>query len=97
MNTEIVFEWDEEKRQRILAERGLDIVILAPILLDDPNVVIKQDIRRNYPEDRFLAWGLVDGTRLCLCFTPRNDKIHLITIFKMHKKQWEKHYGRKIS
>jgi uncharacterized DUF497 family protein len=55
MNTEIVFEWDEEKRQRILAERGLDIVILASIMLDDPNVVIKQDIRRNYSEDRFLA------------------------------------------
>jgi len=24
----------------------------------------------------------------------RNGKIHLITIYKMHKKQWEKHYEK---
>ena len=88
------FEWYEGKRQEVLATRKLDMVILAPKVFADPNVVIERDNRRDYGEERYLAYALVEGTRLCLCFTLRGEKIHLITIFKMHKKQWEKHYGK---
>jgi uncharacterized DUF497 family protein len=58
------------------------------------NVVIEPDNRQDYGEDRFLAYGMVEGERLCLCFTLRKEKVHLITILKMHKKQWGKHYGK---
>ena len=91
---EVVYEWFEAKRQKILATRKLDIVVLAPKVFADPNVIIERDNRRNYGEERFLAYALVDGTRICLCFTPRNEKILLITVFKMHKKPWEAHYGK---
>jgi len=90
----VEYEWFEGKRQEILATRGIDIVITGPQILADPNVVIEQDNRQNYGEERFLAYGMVEGERLCLCFTLREGKIHLITVFKMHKNQWEKHYGK---
>ena len=93
-NVELVYEWSEVKRQKILATRKLDMVILAPKVFADPNVMIEQDNRHNYGEERFLAYALVEGTRICLCFTPRNGKIHLITVFKMHKKAWEAHYEK---
>ena len=88
------YSWDPKKRELNLRERGLDFVSLVDDILNDPNVVIEHDNRREYDEARFLAYALVDGERLCLCFALREEKIHLITIFKMHKKQWETHYGK---
>jgi len=88
------YSWNPKKREQNIKERGLDFVLLADEIFADPNVVIEPDSRDRYGEGRFLAYALVEGTRLCLCFTPRADKIHLITVFKMHKKQWEAHYGK---
>jgi uncharacterized protein len=91
---EMEYEWFESKRQEVLSSRGIDIVIAGPKVFADPNVVIEPDNRQDYGEERFLAYGMVEGERLCLCFTLRGEKVHLITIFKMHKKQWGKHYGK---
>ena len=88
------YSWNPEKREQNIRERGLDFVLLADDIFNDPDVVIRPDIRSGYGEDRFLAYSLVEGKRLCLCFAPREDKIHLITIFKMHKRQWEICYGK---
>jgi len=89
------YSWDPKKRELNLKERGLDFVPLADEILSDPNVVIEIDPKPNTAgEERFLAFGLVDGNRLCLCFTPRDDKLHLITIFKVHEKLWRKHYEK---
>ena len=93
---ELVFQWDEVKRQENIRKRGLDITILAPKVFSDPNACIEQDLRKNYGEDRYLIYGMVYNIKLCICFTLREkDIIWLITIFKIHKKNWEKHYGKK--
>ncbi|GBU25321.1 hypothetical protein R83H12_01964 [Fibrobacteria bacterium R8-3-H12] len=88
------YSWNPEKREQNIKERGLDIVYLAPKIFADPNLVVKQDFREDYNEERFLAFAFVDDLRLCLCYTLREDKAHLITIFKMHKKDWEEQYGK---
>jgi len=88
------YSWDPKKREQNIKERGLDILYLAPKVFADPNLVVKQDVREDYSEDRYVAFAFVDDLRLCLCYTLRKDKIHLITIFKMHKKEWEAHYGK---
>jgi len=92
---EIRFIWDEGKRKENIKKRGFDIAILAPKVFRDPNAEIEPDLRKDYGEDRYLIYGLADDLRLCICFTPRDDAIWLITIFKLHKKDWEKHYGKK--
>jgi uncharacterized DUF497 family protein len=90
----LVFEWDPKKRQKIINERDLDIVILAPELLASPSTKFFLDKRKNYREERWLAFGIVDELRLCLCFTLRNDIVRLITIYKVNSKDWEKNYGK---
>jgi len=91
-DNDLNFEWDEKKRQKIIEERGLDIVVLAPLVFADPNLVIKQDNRCDYKEERFLAYEIAEGLRLCVCFSFREKLIRLITIFKLNKKDWGKHY-----
>ena len=95
MKSEIKFRWDESKRKENIEKRGLDIVILAPKVFEDPDAEIQLDIRKDYGEDRYLIYGMADDLRLCICFTIRDDVIWLITIYKIHKKNWEKHYGKK--
>jgi uncharacterized DUF497 family protein len=97
----VKFKWDENKRQENIEKRGLDIAILAPKVFGDPNAEIEHDLRKYYGEDRYLIYGMADDIRICICFTLRkegeDDIIWLITIFKIHKENWEKHYGKKNS
>jgi len=88
------YSWDPKKREQNIKERGLDFVDLAGKIFADPNVVIKSDDRNEYGEDRYTAYGLVNEERLCVCFTPREDKLHLITIFRVNKRDWGKYYGK---
>ena len=89
------YSWDTEKRKLNIKKRGLDFVVLADFIFNDPDVVIEPDSRKNYDEERYWAFALVGESHLCLCFTLREKKIHLITIFQMHEKRWRKHYEKK--
>ena len=89
------YSWDPEKRELNIKKRGLDFVELADMIFSDPNVAIEPDFRADYGELRYSAFALINNMRLCLCFTYRDDKKHLITIFKMKEKRWRKHYGNK--
>jgi uncharacterized DUF497 family protein len=90
MNAE--YEWSEDKRQTVMTEHRLDMIIVGPLVLADPDVIIVPDNRKDYGEDRFQAYGTVDGKHVCLCFTPRGDKIRLITVFKVKDKIWRKYH-----
>jgi hypothetical protein len=87
------YSWDERKRQENISKRGLDIVLLADKVFADPNVVIEPDVKKDYGEDRFHAYGMADNLRIRICFTLRGERLHLITVHRMHRKPWEKHYG----
>jgi len=89
----IEIEYDPEKNRRNIEERGLSFD-LAGFVLSDPNVVTESDCRKDYGEERLLSYGKVEGLRLCLCWTPREGKVRAITLFKVHEKEWEKHYGK---
>ena len=90
------YEWDESKRQEIIAVRDLDIRELGPAVFEDPDVKIRDDDRRDYGEERFNAYGMVGNLRLCLCFTYREggEVMRFITIFIVNKKDWENKYGK---
>jgi uncharacterized DUF497 family protein len=93
MNDEIELEWDEAKRQKTLKERGLDFS-LAALVLSDPDMVQCIDYRKDYKEIRYIAYGMVYGEVLKLCYTRREKKIRVISIHKIHKKDKEKYYGK---
>ena len=93
MGDDIELEWDEAKRQQTLRERGLDFK-LARHILADPNLVRRIDDRRNYKETRYIAYGMVQGQVLKLCYTMRGSIYRIISLHKIHKDKQEKYYGQ---
>ena len=91
MDNEIILEWDENKRQQNLTERGIDFADAIDIFYD-PNMCIYLDKRENYGEERFNAYGISKGRNLRVCFTPRGGRFRIITMFNVHKKEWSKRY-----
>ena len=93
MDNEIELEWDEAKRQQTLNERGLDFK-LARYILTDPNMIRHIDDRQNYREIRYIAYGMVQGQVLKLCYTMRGTSYRIISLHKIHKDKQEKYYGQ---
>ncbi len=80
-------DWDEEKRQRNLRERGLDFADVARF--EPESVRTAPDDRRDYGEPRFNSIGYLDG-RLCIfCWTPRNGRVRIISLRKANARERE--------
>ena len=93
MTDNLIFEWDEKKRERNILEHGIDFVEAATVF-DDPKVTIVPDVRKDYGEERFNAYGVSNGRRMRVCFTMRGeDVIRVISMFKVHVKEWDRHYA----
>jgi hypothetical protein len=81
------FEWDEAKHARTLRERGLGFDDGARIFVG--RVVIWQDARRNYGEERFRAVGESEGDVLHVVFTWRGDTVRIISVRRANQKETE--------
>ena len=57
-------EWDEQKRQKTLNERGLDFADLESVNWEEANTIA--DTRQPYPEDRFIIFGLSEAVCVSL-------------------------------
>lgn len=77
------FEWDENKRQEILIERGIDILDAA-LIFENPILALTDD-RLDYGEVRLKAIGLADGNYYVLIYTIREEIVRLITCWKANK------------
>jgi len=87
MNSDISF--DPVKSQRNEVERGLPFELAQAIEWDSS--LIREDTRKNYGERRFLVLGKIKGRLHALVFTPRNDKVHVISLRKANSRE-AKHY-----
>jgi uncharacterized DUF497 family protein len=54
------------------------------------------DQRKDYKEERLVAYGRITGRLHCLVFTVESDHIHLISLRKANKKE-VKRYGQKTN
>jgi len=66
------FEWDAEKSEGNLKERGFDFAF-ASLIFDGPTLE-KQDRRKDYGELRVAAVGLADEIALTVVYTERHDE-----------------------
>jgi uncharacterized protein len=66
------FEWDAEKSEANLKERGFDFAF-ASLIFDGPTLE-KQDRRKDYGELRVAAVGLADEIALTVVYTDRLDE-----------------------
>ena len=74
------FEWDEPKRQKVIAKRDVDMVYAAGIFEDD--VLTRPDDREDYGEERLISLGLVEDECFVVVHTERNGITRLITAWK---------------
>ncbi len=79
------FEWDEAKHAKTLRERGVGFDDGARIFAG--SVLIWQDIRRNYGENRFRAVGESEGGILHVAFTWRGDRIRIVPVRPANRKE----------
>ena len=87
-----MWDWDEQKRQTTLLLRGLDFTLVRDFDLSAAQ--IDPDDRRDYGEARFKATGMIGGRLFVLIFTPRGERLRLISLRKANdreKREWARH------
>ena len=70
----IIFEWDEKKRECNVLDHGIDFIETVTVF-DDPKLSIILDVRKDYGEEIFNAYGKSNGRRMRVCFTMRGENI----------------------
>ena len=86
----IIFEWDEDKRQQTLFQRGIDFATIARLNWETALVLL--DDRQDYDEQRFRVTGLIDDRLHVAIVTPRPDALRVISLRKANERErrrWE--------
>lgn len=84
-------EFDSQKREKTLAERGLDFARAAEVFAG-PHFT-GQDERADYAEDRFITVGLLETRLVVLVWTPRGKVRRIISRRKANDRE-KAYYAR---
>jgi len=84
----VQIEFDTEKRERTLAESGLDFVRSGEVFLSD--CITIPDERQEYGEPRLSTVGFLDGRMVVLVWTPRGAVRRVISMRKANEREQER-------
>ena len=87
-NVPVEFEWDEEKRQKILAERSLDFADAFQFF--DGRPVTHQPTPRG-DEDRWKSLALFDGKFFTVVWMWRGAIIRVFSMRRSHEQEERKY------
>jgi uncharacterized DUF497 family protein len=77
--------YDPRKRDRTLAERGLDFrdasLVFAGVTVE------VEDLRKNYGEPRIVCYGLLAGRLVVVGYTPRGTARHIFSMRKANARE----------
>lgn len=79
------FEWDEAKRRSNLAKHGVDFTDAAQVLADAR--LILEDTRRDYGEQRCLAFGEMNSLLFVVAFTLRDGAFRIISARRANSRE----------
>jgi hypothetical protein len=82
----MLFEWDENKRELNLENRGIDFVDVIP-LFSYPEALTFKDTRREYGEDRYVLLCPVRDMLFQVAYTLREDRIRIISARRGNKRE----------
>ncbi len=83
-------EFDPAKNARNIAERNLSFTAVAYFKWNTAHIV--EDVRKVYPERRFIAFGFLAVRLHILCFTPLDDGgVRVISFRKANKRERRKY------
>ena len=78
-------EYDPNKNERNIRERNLSFEQAADLDWDTANII--EDIRKDYPERRFVAAAYLHERLHILCFTPVPGGIRVISFRKANPRE----------
>ena len=77
--------FDPVKNDRNIQDRGLAFQLVSDV--DWAKAYIDEDQRKDYGERRFRLLGCINGRLYAAVFTPRVDKIHVISLRKANARE----------
>ena len=77
--------YDPPKRAQALAERQLDFED-AKLVFEATNFVT-EDTRKDYGETRMICFGLLEGRRVVVGYTPRGTVRHIFIMRKANDRE----------
>ncbi|MEX0582652.1 MAG: BrnT family toxin [Sneathiella sp.] len=87
-----MYEWDDTKCETNRKSRGFGFEVIFEF--DWDTAVVEEDVRRDYGEERFRAFGYAGDTLYAVAFTFRRNNIRIISLRRMRAKEG-KRYGFK--
>lgn len=89
------FEWDNSKNAKNILKHGIDFIDAAGAFED--LMLVRQDTRRDYGEDRFVGLGAMPRPSgnpivVILIFTLRGARIRLISARKANRREIQDYY-----
>ena len=81
----MVITSDPLKRERALAERGLDFAD-AEIVFEGVTLEI-EDTRKEHGEQRIICFGLLAGRMVVIGYTPRGTDRHVFSMRKANERE----------
>ncbi len=94
----MLFDWDDDKREKTLIERKIDFIDAARVW-DDPQRQERVDLRHNYGEKRIQTIGKVSFGILLVVYTERvnengQDVNRIISARKASQKERKEYEAR---
>jgi len=83
--TMVQLEFDSFKRDKTLAERGLDFSRTGELFAG--RHFTAQDDRQEYAEDRFITVGVLDARLVVVVWTPRGEVRRIISMRKANDRE----------
>jgi uncharacterized DUF497 family protein len=80
------FEWDLAKSNSCQISRNFDFAYVVSIF-KDPTLLVEQDQRWDYGEERFRALGLIDKKVFAVVFTRRFRAIRIISARRANSRE----------
>ena len=77
--------FDPAKREKTLAERGLDFADAA--LVFEGVTLEVEDIRKEYREVRIICYGMLAGRMVVVGYTPRGADRHVFSMRKANERE----------
>lgn len=77
--------YDPAKRDRALAERGLDFAD-AKLVFEGTTLEVP-DIRKDYGEQRIICYGSLAGRMVVVGYTPRGADRHVFSMRKANERE----------
>ena len=88
----MLLELDPDKRDRTLAERGLDFAHAWKVFAS--RHFTAGDIREDYSEPRYITVGMLDDRMVVMVWTPRGETRRIISMRKANEREQARYAHR---